>query len=318
MATVLGLANCGQNTNTGIATCAQYPDIMAYLLAVPKGYVFPASVLTSNSAFNAAVDAKLIADTGRAYMSMQLTDLDNKTGDPVFESRDNSEFLVANKPFNWQFRLTGSFCEYKNMRMVFNQNQALYDILILDVNGMWWGKTATDAVGGTGLGGFTPSEINVFDWKPKVKDANPMFNVRVQFRNNLEFTETINFVESAYTVNDATSGLIDVKLIAGTTASTATVLYVSGTLGCGNSSLGATYGTLLNTAALWSVVPAAGGAAIVPSGVAYNAILDQYALTIASTPATALIVGIAIPSVVTAADLYIITTTPNKLTITTP
>ena len=75
---------------------------------------------------------------------------------------------------------------------------------------------------------------------------------------------------------------------------------------------------MLNTAALWSVVPAAGGAAIVPSGVAYNAILDQYALTIASTPATALIVGIAVPSVVTAADLYIITTTPNKLTITTP
>ncbi len=84
--------------------------------------------------------------------------------------------------------------------------------------------------------------------------------------------------------------------------------------------IGDSYGATLNAGAAWSVVPAAGGAAIVPSGVTYNSTTGEYALTIASTPATALIVGLAAPSVLTVSPYFVfaITETANKATITTP
>lgn len=321
--TVLNNSNCGNSTNMGTADCPLNPGVILYAIAIPKGYVVPNASLVDYATFNTklymlinATDSK----AGRCYITKLLTEIKDNTGDPVTEERNNTPYVVTSKPYNWEWMVNCSFCDYKNMLNLLSLNQDKFDYLFVDDQFQVWGTVANDTTGLPGLGGFSMAQVFVLDWTPKTTKALAKYVLRMNFANNLQITKNALFVQSNFNVSSA-HGLVDVVLFAGTVGTTsATVLYVKGRYGCNASSLGATYGTVINAATAWSVVPAAGGAAIVPSGVAYNATTDEFALTITSTPATALVVGLAVPSVITATPYfaYLITEQANKVTITTP
>lgn len=321
-ATILNNANCGNSTNMGTADCPLNPGVILYTIPIPKGYVIPNASLTSNSVFNTklytlinATDSK----SARCYITKLLTEIKDSTGDPVTEDRNNTPYIVTNKPYNWKWLVNCSFCDYRNMLNLLSLAQDKFDFLYVDDQFQVWGRAANDTSSLPGMGGFSMAQVFVPDFMTKTTKNLPKYEIQHNFLNNTQLTLNGVFAQSNFDPTQA-HGLIDVVLSAGTTSSTATVLYVQGAYGCAASNLGDTYGSTLAAAAAWSVVPAAGGAAIVPSGVVYNAILKQWALTIASTPATALIVGLAVPSVLTATPYfaYLVTETSNKVTITTP
>lgn len=319
---ILNVANCGISTNMGVNSCVTNPGIIRWAIAVPKGTVIPASSMTTAAVFNAYLLSLFKLDNGsaRARLLPAFTMITDNTGDPVTEAQGNFEFKVADRPYNWTFRMNTNFCSYRNMATLFELSQDLWDFLFVDENNAVMGTLRLDSTGANGLSGISMAQVTVPNWKTKTDSTNTVYTINFLIQNNQDLISGMQINDSNFTPNPATMGLVDVRLAAGDTASTATVLYVKGFFECGGGNIGDTYGSDIAAASAWSVVPAAGGAAIVPSGVVYNSTLKQYALTIASTPATALVVGLAVPSVLTATPYfkYAITETRNKVTITTP
>jgi len=317
---IINLADCNTTANTGQVACAIRPDIVSYAIALPVGTVIPAAELTDSDTFNTYLAGLTIADTRsqRAYILPFLTNYTDNTGDPVTTNRNNYVATVQSKPYNWNYLMNGSFCAYKNVFELFQNSY--YDIMFVDAMGTVWGTTAKDNTGADGVKGYSMYEVFVQDWKQKRPDDIAGYPIDFRLKNNLELITNAAFIASNFQVDTATMGLSSVKLKAGTTASTATTLYVSGTLGCGGVSLGQTYGATLADDAAWTFNNANTGAPITVTGATYNAILDEYALTLSSTPATPIVVGMAAPSVLTATPFfaYIVVEQGDKLTITTP
>ena len=315
---VINLANCNSSTNIGLSECVTNRGIFRWAIAVPKGTSITAATASSNSAFNAAITALFTANSRatRAYLLPSFTAVTDNTGDAVTEAQGNFDFVVASKPYNWSYRMNTDDCTFKNVYNLLRLKQSQFDIIFVDDNGNVYGTL----VNGTDFGGIPMAQIFTPDPTQKTDSANPMYMINFLLQNNQDVITNSAVVASNFRPNPATMGLLDVAISAGTGTTTATVLYVKANFVCGGGNIGDVYGATLNAGAAWSVVPAAGGAAIVPSGVAYNATTGDYALTIASTPTTALIVGLAIPSVLTATPyfVYAITETANKLTLTTP
>ena len=316
---ILNAATCGNGTNTGIANCPLVPGAIVEAYAVPKGYVMPNASIATVTAFKTALNGLLISDNpnARAFRLLALQEMKDNTGEPVTETRNQTSFRVINKPYNWQFMIGVDFCAYINYKKKFDVSN--YDWYFYDNKGQYWVTTADDAAGLAGAGGIAMSQVTVDDWTPPTFAALEKYVITFRILNNLTMTDNLRFI--AATTPPAITGLVDVVLAKGTVGTTsATVLYVTGALGCGASSLGDTYGTTLAATSAWTVVNATTGATITVSGVAYNATTKEYALTITSTPATAVLVGIAAPSVITATPYfaYIVTEAANKAAITTP
>jgi hypothetical protein len=317
MATVLNTANCAITANTGLVTCATTPDIVSYAIAVPKGFVFDAADLADAATFNAALAAKTVANTGRAYILPFLTNFTDNTGDPVTTNRNNYVAGVQNKPYNWRYLMNGSFCLFQEVKQLLKFN--FFDFLFVDAMGTVWGTEANDSAGDPSLGGIQMFEVWVEDWMQKKPDDVNAYPINFRVLDNRQLNENVAFAPTNFTVNMATMGLANVQLYAGTTASTATHLYVSGKYVCGGASLGETFGSTLAATGAWTVFTSA-GVSVTVSAVSYNSILDQYDLTITSTPATTVIVGLAAPATLTGTPYfaYVVTETPNKYTLTTP
>jgi hypothetical protein len=316
---VINLANCNSSTNIGLSECVTNRGIFRWAIAVPKGTSITAATASSNSAFNTAITALFTANSRstRAYLLPSFTAVTDNTGDAVTEAQGNFDFVVASKPYNWSYRMNTDDCTYKNVYNLLRLKQSQFDIIFVDDNGNVYGTL----VNGTDFGGIPMAQIFTPDPTQKTDSANPMYMINFLLQNNQDVIVNSAVVASNFRPNPATMGLLDVILTEGTVGTTsATVLYVKGNFACGGGNIGDAYGTTLNAGAAWSVVPAAGGSAIVPSGVTYSSTTGEYALTIASTPATDLIVGLANPSVLTATPyfVYAITETANKVTITTP
>ena len=315
MASVMNLANCNSSTNLGVSECVLNREVFRWGIAVPKGTTL---TTTSTSAFNAALTALFTSNSRatRAFLLPSFTAVTDNTGAAVTEAQGNFDFVVASKPYNWSYRMNTDDCTYKNVYNLLRLKQSLYDIIFVDANGNVYGTQASATL----FGGIPMAQIFTPDPTQKTDSANPMYMINFLLQNNQDVITNSAVISSNFRPTPATMGLQDVVMSAGTGTTTATVLYVKGNFACGGGNIGDVYGATLNAGAAWSVVPAAGGSAIVPSGVAYNSTTGDYALTITSTPATALIVGLAAPSVLTATPyfVYAITETANKVTITTP
>lgn len=315
---ILNTTDCGIYANTGVVACATSPDIVSYAIAVPKGYVFPVADLADAATFNAALADLTIANTGRAYILPFLTNFTDNTGDPVTTNRNNYVATVQNKPYNWRYLMNGTYCLFQQVKQLLKAN--VYDWLFVDAMGNVWGTEGTDTAGNASMGGIQMFEVWVEDWMQKKPDDLNAYPINFRVLDNRQLNENSAFMATNFTVNTATMGLAGIQLAAGTTSSTATHLYVSGTYICGGASLGETFGSTLAATGAWTVNNASTGGSVTVSAVSYNSILDQYDLTISSTPATSVIVGLAAPSVLTATPYfaYIVTETPNKYTLTTP
>jgi hypothetical protein len=305
--TALNVANCGNTTNVGSNGCNLVPGIIKYAVAIPKGTVIPASNLTSAASFLTFFKSKFTADarSGRFYLSPLLTNFDDKTGDAVTESRDNFEATVQNKPYNWGWHLNpagNNFCDYRNWFNLVNFQQGQYDFLFIDDIGQVWGTAALDSTGAQGLGGYAMFEIFVQNWTPKTASALAKYMLRLKFLNNIQIVQNAAFI-AASAFPDNTWGLVGVTLAQGATTNTTTLLYLTGTMGCGASTLGSVYGATLAAAGAWVLTKAS--APLTPSAVAYDAVNDQYKFTItALTTGDIVTFKLAAPSVVDATPYF--------------
>lgn len=310
MASLLNLANCSTQGNTGGTFCNNEPQRILYVYAVPVGTVIPATAMASQAAFKTYVQTTSLyanSRTVRWQMSPKLVDFKDNTKDPNMEDLDGFMNTTQFLPYDWEFRFANGFSGatmnvYQIWKNYINGQQDLYSFLFVDANNMWFGTSALDSAGANGLGAVNVSNITVYDWKPATTKSTNQYKIRMIIQNNADFTQ--NFTSFQATTQTSTfKALTDVSIIAGTTVTTSTHIYVSGMIG-GNT-IGKQFGSTLAAAAAWAVYNVTGAAAIVPSAVSYNSVLDQYDLTVAATTTTNVInVGIAVPSVITATPYF--------------
>lgn len=309
MATILNLANCSTQGNTGGTFCNIEPNYILYAFAVPKNTVVPAANMVSQSAFQTYVKSQLWSNsrTTRWQMTPKLVDFKDETKAPNMEDLDGWENTTQWLPYNWTFRFANGFAgATKNVHQIWrqyiNQQQNQYNFFFVDANNNWIGTQALDATGAMGLGSVAVSNITVNDYKPATTKTGNIYTLQLIIQDNA----TLNGYYAALSSTTLTStfkALTDVSVVAGTTTTTSTHIYVSGMVG-GNS-LGKQYGATLAVAAAWAVTDTTTLATIVPSAVAYDAVNDQYNLTVAATTATDVIqVAIAAPSVITGTPYF--------------
>lgn len=320
----LNLANCSTQGNFGSPACAAIPSYIRYIVLVPKATTVAASAFLTQAAWVAAVKAGMWNDSraSRWQFLPALSEFKDKSKDTVTVEKDNRIIKVVETPyvFMWEFwqGSTGvTKCMHGNLYKYVDSQMAVYDVFLVDDNNMWWftqGSTTGEAAS------LTLTSIIIGKWKQNnLKDGN-VFPIEISLGDPSQLNDGFAFYQSTTPASYFQSiGLVDVQMTAGvTTPNSTTHIYVSGTVGCGSTSLGAAYGTALDVAALWAVNDVAGGGAVVPSAVSYNATLDQYDLTGTFTTGHSYLVGLAVPSVTTAAGIYAITETANKIVSVIP
>lgn len=321
----LNLANCSTNGNTGAPDCAFIPAQVKYWMLFPKGTIVPATSFATQAAFLTYMQGVIWNNlrSGRVQIIPELSDVTDKSKEFITVEHDNRTIPVIDTPYNlmaqlWQGSngvskwMHGQF--YKN----FSNQTAVYDIVMVDINGAFW----FTSLGTTNYGDAKVLNLTTFiieKWKMQdYKDAN-VYPLRIMLGDPKE----LNGYEAFYTPAQSADywysiALVDVVMQGHTNVSTVTSpnstthIYVTGFVGGGSQSqgaqtLGLTYGTGLDTASYWAVNDMAGGGAVVPSAVTYNATLDLYDLTGVFTTGHTYLVGLAAPSVVTAAGIYAIT-----------
>lgn len=325
MSTLLNMAACSTQGNTGGTFCNLEPVRILYIFAVPKGTVIPAANMASQSAFATYVNARLHSDsrTTRWQVTPKLVEFKDNTKEPNTEDLDGFMNTTQWLPYDWQFEFANGFSGatfnvFQVWRNYINQQQNLYDFIFVDANNLWFGTSGLDGTGANGLASVALSNITVFDWKPATTKSTNKYGIRIIIQNNADLNQNWTSLQST-TQTSTFKALTDVSITAGTTAISATHIFVSGKIG-GNT-LGAQFGSTLAAATAWAVFNTTTSLAIVPSAVSYNATLDQYDLTVASvTTGNVVNVGIAVPSVITVTPFFanIVTEGTNVFTYTAP
>lgn len=314
---ILNLANCGTSGNNGMVGCNINPGKIAYAIAAPRGFVIPESVLVSNDTFLTYLQERFNTSdsrSGRFWLSPQLVQFEDKTGDPSMVEVDGYQYLGQEKPFHWSWKLNTpgrNFCDYKQWRSLVHMS-SLYDWYFIDENGTFWNTPAPDSDGATGAAGFTSSQVLVGQWKPKTADGLSEYPFSIQFLYNDELIKNLAFIQVGAFPTDKW-GLIDVTLDAkNTTAWTTTTGYVKGAMGCGGTSLGL-YADILDVAGAWALYNVTDSAAVTPTAVSYNSTTDEFKFTFsAQTSADVIRVALVAPSVLNATPYFLnlITETP--------
>ena len=309
--TLLNLANCSTQGNTGGTYCNIEPTYIVYAFAVPVGTVIPATSLATQAAFNTYVQTTSLyanSRTIRWQRSPKLGDFKDNTKEPNMEDIDGYMSTTQFLPYDWQWRfITGQSGASKNLystwRAYINGQQDLYEFLFVDANNQWLGTNKLDSTGAQGLGSIGVTNILIPDWAPATTKTANKYMMRLMLADNSQLN--VSFAGFASTTQTSTfRPLTDVSIVAGTTTTTSTHIYVSGNIG-GNT-LGKQFGSTLAAAAAWAVTDVTGSSTIVPSAVAYDATNDQYNLTVAATTTGHTItVGIAVPTVITATPYFL-------------
>lgn len=314
---ILNLANCNTSGNNGGVGCNINPATITYAIAAPRNFVIPESVMTSTDTFLTYLEERFNTTDSRSerfWLSPQLVQIEDKTGDPAMVEVDGFQYLGQEKPFNWKWNLNTpgrNFCDYKQWRALVHQS-SLYDFYFIDNNGTFWCTKATDVDGKEGAGGFTTSQVLVLQWKPKPYDGLTIYPFSIQFLYNDELIENLKFVKAGAFPTDKW-GLIDVTLDAKSgTAWTTTTAYVKGKMGCGGTSLGK-QNEILDVSGAWVLYNVTDSTSITPSSVQYLPATDEYKFTFtAQTSADVIRVSLAAPSILNATPYFLnlITETP--------
>ena len=317
MANLLNLANCSTQGNTGGTFCNIEPSYILYAVAVPKGTVIPATAMASQAEFATYVKGALWNNSRaqRWQITPKLVDFKDNTKEPNMENLDGWENTTQWLPYDWEFRFANGFSgATKNVHQIWrqyiNQQQNLYSFFFVDTNNVWIGTQGLDSTGANGLGAIDVSNITINDYKPATPKTGNIYTLHLIIQNNAQLNGYYSAMSST-TLTSTFKALTDVSIIAGTTTTTSTNVYVSGMIG-GNT-LGKQFGTTLASASAWSVIDnTSTGNIFTISAVTYDAVNDQYAIVGAwgsSNTGDSNSVLIAQPSV--------ITTTPFFLTIVT-
>lgn len=328
--TILNMANCSTQGNTGGTFCNVEPAHILYAFAVPKGTVVPAASMTTQAVFSAYVTARLKSDsrTTRWQVTPKLVDFKDNTKEPNMEDLDGWENTTQWLPYNWTFRFANGFSgATKNVHQIWrqyiNQQQNQYDFFFVDANNVWMGTQALDATGAVGLGAVAVSNITVNDYKPATPKTGNIYTLQLIIQNNADLNQNFASIQST-TQTSTFKALTDVSIVVSPvpTTITTTHIYVSGKIG-GNT-LGQQFGSTLAANTAWVVLDITNtGKTWTTSAVSYDSVNDQYDLTgswSAANIGDTVTVGLAAPSVMTVTPFFanIVTEGTNKYTFVAP
>ena len=310
---LLNLANCSTQGNTGGTFCNIEPVYIVYAFFVPVGTVIPATALASQAAFTTYVQTTSLwanSRSSRWQRSPKLGDFKDNTKEPNLEDIDGYMATTQFLPYDWTYRcITGQSGTSKNLwqtwRAYINGQQDLFNVYFVDANNQWLGTSALDSTGAQGLGSISLTNILIYDWGQATTKTANKYMMRLMLADNTQLNQY--FAGFTCTTNTANyKPLTDVAIVAGTTAISATHIYVSGTIG-GNT-LGKQFGTTLAAVSAWVITDTTTGTkTFTASGVTYDTVNDQY--NIAGTWSTSntgdtVTVALATPSVMTVTPFF--------------
>lgn len=311
--TILNLANCATQGNTGGTFCNIEPSYILYAFAVPKGTVIPAANMITQAAFTTYVNARLKTDSKatRWQMTPKLVDFKDNTKEPTMENLDGYENTTQWLPYDWEFRFANGFTgATKNVHQIWrqfiNQQQALYDFFFVDSNNVWIGTVDPNANGG--LASIAVSNITINDYAPATIKTGNIYKLHLIIQDNATLNAYFNSLIST-TLTSTFKALTDVSTMVSPvpTTITTTHIYVSGKIG-GNT-LGKQFGTTLSAITAWTILDTTNTGKIwTSSAVSYDAANDQYDITgswSATNGGDTITVAIAAPSVITATPFFL-------------
>ena len=310
MATAINTVNNAAKTNMGWAGQPFEPSLYKWALFIPKGYVIPETAMTSQAAFKTAIQALLYADVNgqRARLTPRVAEFKNPTDKPLVDKKDGIDYLGGFPPYSFQFTFEPNFQANINMKLLLNNRQNYYDMLLCDDLQNWVGRSAVDADGGNGMGGYELSTLIVNNYMPKEYGKINGYEMTIAIPNYTQMNEGFAFYASTVS-GSSFLNLTDVILKAGVGSNTSSALHISGTLGNGNplpnpaaATLGQTCGDILNASGApfsFRVFDATGATPRTLTGITYNSVTDTYVLASAAAFVTGDIVYLALPSVLT-------------------
>lgn len=310
MATVLNYFPCALlGANTGVGSC--YLDIKNIVgaIIVPSGTTFTAANTSTSAAFIAALTAATSAPkASRAYPIHAFGEIKDGSEAAVTEKLGYGvELVVRDGTYKWSFRiLKGGFCLSKALRQFNSMN---VDVFFVDSTGLIIGQKLKSPTGVVSFGGVPQYQVYQEPFKVNDGSKNTQYMQNFSFAGNVfDNLGGVQLQESDF------ENVIGLQNITFTTATrTTNVSTVTGVAGCVGGDLGATFGSTLAVASLWTLQDSVTGtfynATTGITSVTYNASTNAYVITAStSDPAynsgNPVIVSLAAASVLDAAGIH--------------
>lgn len=287
MANALNYFPCALlGANTGVGSC--YLDIKNVIgaIVVPTGTQFTAANTLTPAAFITALAAATVAvKAGRAYPIHAFGEIKDGSEAAVSEKLGYGvELIVRDGTYKWSFRiLKGGFCLSKALRQFNSMN---VDVFFVDATGLIFGQRIVSSTGVVSFGGVPQYQIYQEPFKLNDGSKNTIYMQNFSFPgNSFDNLGGVQLQESDF------ENILGLQNISFTSATRATnVSTVKGVAGCIGADLGATFGSGLAVASLWTYQDAVTGAFFDPAtgitSVSYTASTGAYVITAnASDPA---------------------------------
>lgn len=260
---ILNQTSCQtQRGNTGLGKCNFNPDLIKFILAVPKGTTWDADDLAD---IQSVIAAGLIADaySSRFHLFGPFEAIEDQSEDRQVQTLGyGTRITTRDEQYSWMFQvLDGYMCGHKNA-LKFKYSQGGYDYIFIDNSNNYMCTFTSDATTGATLTkGITFTEFYVPNWKPKDGTNENVFRIGITVANAKQMNENlVNFNTDFYIGDLPRIQDVELQSISALTGTGEVNIAISG--GCGGNNLVEDYLTALVTSGNFTVQNAATGGAI--------------------------------------------------------
>jgi len=309
--------------NTGFGKDALNRSRPKAFLFIPQGYTFTSAQTATATAFLAALQALMVnADpTQRAYKLTFDSDFKQMTPDSqkVTLPFGGERYLAKGIPgFQVDFAL-GGLDNFQNV-LDFDNAQSLFDLLIIDRQGVVYGTNKTYNSGNT-FGGFQIGQIHIPTNEMQGANTYDVYRMFVYLSNAEQFNEGLDFIATGVVnLPDVLPPFEDVVLSC-VTGPAANKISVKVWGGYSRVDLTPLYSTILNSTSLWTANKVSDGSAGTISAATYTSGTKTIDLTITSGTGLAYNIGMANATALIAAafntSTYNFEWNQNKFTVNT-
>lgn len=284
MASILNIANCDINTQTGLGPCSLEPSVIAYAIAVPRGYKIPTagSPFESAETFRAFVKAQFTKDNyaERWHLTPLLTNFEDQTKDANTEERNGVDYTAFRPAQMWRFLMNGGMCGYKTWGELADLKKN-WDYFFLDVNGNFIGvKTdSPDEANVESMKGFSMAEVALPYYKSATTSQLNQYMIMFKFLDGNQLAKN-NYIIAAEIYG------VDINQPQGVALTLTTSLGVapfgvSGKINCAGD-LFTTYGQSLAQIGAWRLYNKSTAAVVTISAVTINESTSSYEIAFAT------------------------------------
>jgi hypothetical protein len=251
--------------NTGIPnSCQHNPDLIKWILAVPKGTTFTAAQLAD---FETTIQAGLVNDTYSSRFHL-FGATDGFYGfEDASEDRQQQTFGYGNKvttrdaQYYWNFMyLDGAMCAHMSY-LQFKGREKEFDYIFIDAKRNFMGTFTLGTNKEYLFKGVRVTEFYENNWKPKDGSNETVFMLSVGISNARQLNEDYAFVTADFDIADLNQ-VKDVRITAlGAVSGTGEVNIMLHD-GCGGRNLVQLYGSAIANVARFTATNVSTGAAI--------------------------------------------------------